>query len=95
MRFAGIGALVLALAACGAPQQADDGPAEPVKTVMQSEAEKACAEMTNYSPEKLRRKPVETQALTRREYDLCVRSVASDSTVPAEAPALRGRTTAP
>jgi hypothetical protein len=95
MRFAGMGALAVALAACGAPQQAADGPAEPTKSLMQSEAEKACAEMTNYSRDRLAGKPAETQALMRREYDLCVESVATDRTASAETPALRGRTTAP
>jgi hypothetical protein len=95
MRFASMGALALALAACGVPVQAADGAAEPAKSVMQSEAEKACAEMTNYSPDKLAGKPTETQALKRREYDLCVKSVATDDTASGEPPALRGRTTAP
>ena len=94
MRFAGVGALVLALAACE-PVQVADAPSEPAKTVMQTEAEKACAEMTSYSPEKLQGKPVETQALMRREYELCVKSVAADDAVSAKAPGLRGRTTAP
>ena len=96
MRFAGMGALVIALAACGSPPQAGDGPAEPAKSVLQSEAETACAEITNYSPEKkLQGEPLETQSLTRREYDLCVKSVASEQTVSVKAPALRGRTPAP
>ncbi|MEQ1781085.1 MAG: hypothetical protein ABMA14_06990 [Hyphomonadaceae bacterium] len=94
MRFVGVEALVLALAACE-PVQAADAPAEPAKSVMQTEAEKACAGMTGYSPEKLQGKSVETQALMRREYDLCVKSVAADEGGVAKTPALRGRTTAP
>ena len=60
-----------------------------------AEAEKACAEMTSYSPEKLLGKSAETQALTRREYELCVTSVATDDPATAEAPALRGRSNTP
>jgi hypothetical protein len=51
--------------------------------------------MTRFSAETLAGKPAETQALLRREFDLCVKSVASDDTASAEGPALRGRTTAP
>ncbi len=95
MRLAVMGALAFAQAACGSPQQADNSPAEPARSVMETEAEKVCAEMTRFSAETLAGKPAETQALLRREFDLCVKSVASDDTASAEGPALRGRTTAP
>jgi hypothetical protein len=102
MRIAGIGGIALALlaAACGGPDQsAADAPAEPAKTVMKAEAERACAEMTNFSPAMLAGKPAERQALLRREYDLCVKSVASGDgeapTAVANAPTLRGRSSTP
>lgn len=102
MRIAGgVGmALALLAAACGGPGQSAAGaPAEPAKTVMQAEAEKACAEMTNFSPDALTGKPAGTQALLRREYDLCVKSVArgegETTTAVANAPALRGRSSTP
>jgi hypothetical protein len=83
--------LVLALTGCGrAPQESAGVTGAPAKSVMQTEAEKACAAMTRYSPGEMQGKPAETQALMRREYDLCVSSVAAD-----DAPGLRGRTTEP
>lgn len=94
-------ALALMAAACGGPVQSGaNAPAEPAKTVMEAEAEKACAGMTNFSAETLAGKPAETQALLRREYDLCVTSVASGKDEPAatavaDGPALRGRSPTP
>ena len=96
MRFAMAG-MALALAGCDAAGgRASDMPAEPAKSVMESEAEKACAEMTSFDPDSQAGKPAETQALLRREYDLCVKSVASGGeTTNALAPSLRGRSTTP
>lgn len=98
MRIASAGVIALALmaAACSGPaQSAADASAEPAKSVMESEAEKACADMTYYSPEKVHGKSAEIQALMRREYDLCVKSVAADEPASTDAPASRRRTAAP
>lgn len=89
---------VLALAGCdAAPAAPLSGPGE-VASAMQTEAEKACAEMTNNTPEKLRGMNAEMQALVRREFKLCVDAVARDDAPVdqvAAPPGLRGRTDAP
>ena len=89
---------VLALAGCDAAPAASSGGAGEVASAMQTEAEKACAEMTNNTPEKLRGMNAETQALVRREFKLCVDAVARDDAPVdqvAAPPGLRGRTEAP
>lgn len=96
MRFSGLTALVLTLGACGAPGEvAADTQGEPAKSVMETEAEKICAAMTSFHAEALAGKPPEMQAKLRREFDLCVASVASEAAPPADPPTLRGRTSAP
>lgn len=89
---------VLALAGCEPAPVQSSGEAGEVASAMQTEAEKACAEMTNNTPEKLRGMNAETQALVRREFKLCVDAVAKDEAPVdqvAAPPGLRGRTEAP
>lgn len=90
--------VVLVLSGCDGAPVASSGEAGEVASAMQSEAEKACAEMTNNLPEKLRGMNAETQALVKREFKLCVEAVARDDTPVdqvAAPPGLRGRTEAP
>lgn len=88
--------LVLALAGCGQPLEGTAaGAAEPAKTVLQTEAEKACADMTGYASTSADGKTAGTEALIRREYETCVGAVASGDAPASDAPALRGRTSAP
>lgn len=89
---------VLALAGCDAAPVQSSGEAGEVASAMQTEAEKACAEMTNNLPEKLRGLPAETQALVKREFKLCVEQVTKDEPGVDQAgapPGLRGRMDAP
>lgn len=96
MRVSGLMVLALVVGACGEPGPvAADGAAEPGRSVMEAEAEKVCAEMTSFRADTLAGKPPEIQSKLRREYDLCVKTVAREEVISAEAPALRGRTTAP
>jgi hypothetical protein len=94
MRLATILA-VLALTGCDQPMAApaDDAPEE-VAAVLQTEAEKACARMTNYVPEKLQAMSAQTRALVRREFNLCVADVTKGEAAD-ETPGLRGHTDAP
>lgn len=102
MRIAGLGIVMLALvAACGETIQPETAvTAEPAKTVMEAEAEKACAEMTGFGRDAPRGQSSETRTKLRREYDLCVQSVAGGdddaaAVAAANTPALRGRSPAP
>lgn len=89
---------LLALAGCDQP------PVQPVSetgepaSALQTEAEKACAEMTNSTPERMASMSAQTKALVKREFQLCVAEVTKgevDDALPAEAPGLRGHTEAP
>ena len=96
MRFSILIGLATTVGACGAPGQVfADVQAEPAKSVMETQAKKVCAELTSFRPDDLAGKSLEVQAKLRREFDLCVSSVASEDAPAAEAPALRGRTSAP
>lgn len=68
---------LLTLAACDqalapAPSAAEAGG----DAAMKNAAEKECAQMTGYSPERLRSETAEMQALVTREYNSCVARVA-------------------
>jgi hypothetical protein len=93
MRFAACLA-VLVLAGCDQPQVQPAGGTAAADPVLQTEAEKACAQMTNNIPEKLQGMSAETQALVQREFRLCVDEVTKGDQAD-EAPGLRGRTEAP
>lgn len=96
MRLSGLIGLAAMLGACGGPQQVPgDTQAEPVKSAMETEAEKICAKMTSFRADDLAGKSPEVQAKLRREFDLCVTSVSSEDAPATSGPALRGRTTAP
>ena len=96
MRFSSLIVLAALLGACGGPEQVSaDTQAEPAKSVMETQAEKVCAEMTSFRADDLAGKSLDVQAKLRREFDLCVSSVSNEEAPPADAPALRGRTTAP
>lgn len=88
--------LALVVGACSPPVRSSaDTSARPARSMIQAEAEKACGGMTDFSPETLPEKPPETQALLRREYDLCVAAVTKEggdlAAAPASTPGLRGR----
>lgn len=75
MRFALLA--LLALAACDETAPAPTGPdgGGNSDVAMQSAAEKECAQMTGYSPEKLQAATAEMRALLEREYKSCVAKV--------------------
>lgn len=87
--FAALGlvALVCAagLAGCDAAQPVNAAAGVPAgDPALQSAAERECARMTGNVPDELKAKPAETQALIRREYELCLKSV-TDGAAPAGA----------
>lgn len=77
-------------AGCGKDMRTSDEVGEAAKPPLAIEAERVCAGLTGYSPEAMAGKPATTQALFRREFDLCV---ASASRV--DPPGLRGKSEAP
>lgn len=92
----------LALAGCNEPMVQMSGDTDDAASALQSESEKACAQMTNNVPDKLRTMSAETQALVRREFKLCVDAVTKGDPsgepverVSDEPPGLRGHTEAP
>ena len=80
MRFALFAVLALGnLAACDdqAPAPAVETPgATAVDAALKSAAERECATVTGYAPEKLAAESAEMRALVEREYKSCVAKVA-------------------
>lgn len=80
MRFALFAVLMLGgLSACDdqAPAPAAETPgATVVDAALRSAAERECATMTGYAPEKLAAETPEMRALVEREYKSCVAKVA-------------------
>ena len=86
--------LALAVSACGEPAQPDAdaaGAGQPQPTAEKIQAERACAELTGYSPEPGAGGPVETRARREREYKACVNAVTSGGPGDEAQPKLRGR----
>ena len=89
---------VLALAGCDQPPVQPMGDPGESASAMQTEAERACAEMTNSTPERMAEMSAQTKMLVKREFQRCVADVTKgevDDATPEEAPGLRGHTEAP
>lgn len=77
MRIALLAVLALgSLAACDEPvPAASDAPGAPADAALQGAAERECATLTGYAPEKLAAETAEMRALLEREYKSCVAKV--------------------
>ena len=90
MRLASGIVLALVLTACDGATQPDDLSAEPAVSAEKIEAERACAELTGYSPDAPAAAVSETQAMRAKEFKACVTAVAGGGHIE-----LRGRSTDP
>jgi hypothetical protein len=79
MRSAFLALLALvSFGACDDQAAAPAAPAAQPDAALQSAAERECATMTGYAPEKLATKSSEMRALVEREYKSCVAKVTTD-----------------
>lgn len=62
-----------------ATPQALAAPVDADAAALKSAAQKECAQVTNYLPEKIQAMTPEMRALTEREYNLCVSKVGGGS----------------